>query len=241
MLMICLRISRCSEIFLHQMHKLLYRWHFQSLTSGRSRGLWNAVKVGGDVCKAPQQTEQPWSCTDLSAWTRGMSPRQSFQSLTLGSGQCTDHLIRCLQGSSTDRAASEAYRLERLDENGMAARPRQSLESGSSSFAALFGGNAQPLPFASGLARRDSQSSHISSRADDLGLNLDLPGLQVARTVCFAWVVSASRRSLHCASLKVTGAAVFVACRTGHLMQSANSGWWGGPANGERDQMRGDL
>ena len=94
----------------------------------------------------------------------------------------TEHSVWCLQGSSTDRAASEAYRLERLGENDIAAPPRQSLEGGSSSFAALFGSSAQPHPFAGSLARRDSQSSHISSRPDDLGLNLDLPGLQVVHT-----------------------------------------------------------
>ena len=72
----------------------------------------------------------------------------------------------------------------RLSENDMAARPRLSLEDGSSSFAALFGGNVQQRNFSSSLARRDSGSSLVSSRLDDLGLNLDLPGLQVSRSCC---------------------------------------------------------
>lgn len=57
------------------------------------------------------------------------------------------------------------------------------MEDGSSSFAALFGGPGAGapggVPSASGIGRRDSQSSFVSSRLDDLGLNLDLPGLQV--------------------------------------------------------------
>ena len=88
----------------------------------------------------------------------------------------------CLQGSSNDTAASEAQRMaQRLSESEAAgARARQPLEDGSSSFAALFGGASQPHPFGASLARRDSQSSYVSSsRLDDLGLNLDLPGLQV--------------------------------------------------------------
>ena len=101
-----------------------------------------------------------------------------------------------VQGSSTDRAASEAYRLQqRLGESDIAARPRQSLEDGSSSFAALFGAGGQVHPYAGSLARRDSQSSHVSSRLDDLGLNLDLPGLQVsylARMLSFVMSASAS-------------------------------------------------
>ncbi len=72
----------------------------------------------------------------------------------------------------------------RLSENDMAARPRLSLEDGSSSFAALFGGNAQQRNFSGSLARRDSGSSLVSSRLDDLGLNLDLPGLQVSSSCC---------------------------------------------------------
>ena len=81
-----------------------------------------------------------------------------------------------------DTAASEAQRMaQRLSESEAAgARARQPLEDGSSSFAALFGGASQPHPFGASLARRDSQSSYVSSsRLDDLGLNLDLPGLQV--------------------------------------------------------------
>lgn len=39
--------------------------------------------------------------------------------------------------------------------------------------------SAAPSAFASAMARRDSGSSLVSSRLDDLGLNLDLPGLQV--------------------------------------------------------------
>lgn len=56
-----------------------------------------------------------------------------------------------------------------------------SLEDGSSSFAALFkpGGKAGTAAGLAGIGRRDSQSSFVSSRLDDLGLNLDLPGLQV--------------------------------------------------------------
>ena len=69
---------------------------------------------------------------------------------------------------------------------------RASLEDGASSFAALFSGvppsqggaTAAPSAFASAMARRDSGSSLVSSRLDDLGLNLDLPGLQVWSTLC---------------------------------------------------------
>lgn len=88
----------------------------------------------------------------------------------------------CLQGSLNDTAASEVQRVaQRLSESEAAGgRARQPLEDGSSSFAALFGGASQPPPFGASLARRDSQSSYVSSsRLDDLGLNLDLPGLQV--------------------------------------------------------------
>lgn len=64
---------------------------------------------------------------------------------------------------------------------------RASMEDGASSFAALFGGvppsqggpSAGPSAFATGMGRRDSGSSLVISRLDDLGLNLDLPGLQV--------------------------------------------------------------
>jgi hypothetical protein len=59
---------------------------------------------------------------------------------------------------------------------------RPSLEDGSSSFAALFSGGSGAGPAGyGGMTRRDSQSSLVSSRIDDLGFNLDLPGLQVGR------------------------------------------------------------
>ena len=88
---------------------------------------------------------------------------------------------------SSDALGSEALR-QRLSEEGAAAQLRMpaargaSLEDGSSSFAALFGGPVAPpqSAFASAIVRRDSGSSLVSSRLDDLGaLNLDLPGLQV--------------------------------------------------------------
>jgi hypothetical protein len=93
-----------------------------------------------------------------------------------------------LQVMSSDALGSEALR-QRLSEEGAAAQLRMpagrgaSLEDGSSSFAALFGGPAPPpqSAFASAMVRRDSGSSLVSSRLDDLGaLNLDLPGLQAS-------------------------------------------------------------
>ena len=78
---------------------------------------------------------------------------------------------------------------QRLSDTEGISRPQTSLEDGSSSFAAVFGsGGTQPHPFSSSLVRRDSQSSLVSSRMDELGLNLDLPGLQasLALATCIA-------------------------------------------------------
>lgn len=87
------------------------------------------------------------------------------------------------QGMSGDAAGSEALRMQqRLSEDSarlLGGRP--SLEDGSSSFAAIFGATADNSSANfSTIARRDSQSSLVSSRLDDLGFNLDLPGLQVS-------------------------------------------------------------
>lgn len=86
-----------------------------------------------------------------------------------------------MQVVSSDQARSEALR-QRLSDEGSLRMPAGGMEDGSSSFAALFGGGAANVPqsaFASTMARRDSTSSMVSSRLDDLGLGLDLPGLQV--------------------------------------------------------------
>ena len=91
--------------------------------------------------------------------------------------------MRCsrVQVMSSDQARSEALR-QRLSDEGGLRMPAASMDTGSSSFAALFGGGPAAPPqsaFASAMARRDSTSSQVSSRLDDLGINLDLPGLQV--------------------------------------------------------------
>ena len=68
---------------------------------------------------------------------------------------------------------------------------RPSMEDGSSSFAALFGGPGHGAAGAvpsSAIGCRDSQSSFVSSRLDDLGLNLDLPGLQVRTLTNFSCI-----------------------------------------------------
>ncbi len=82
------------------------------------------------------------------------------------------------QGTSND---PEAARLgQRFSEDsGRLPGARLSMEDGASSFAALFGPGPGGNATLGALGRRDSQSSFVSSRLDDLGLNLDLPGLQV--------------------------------------------------------------
>jgi hypothetical protein len=98
------------------------------------------------------------------------------------------------QGSSAELAGSDALRMQqRYSEDSarlLGGRPSALLEDGSSSFAALFGSGAGAGGGGGGsasgfstIARRDSQSSFVSSRFDDLGLNLDLPGLQVTAPI----------------------------------------------------------
>ena len=105
--------------------------------------------------------------------------------------ECTEHSVWCLQGSSTQLNSTGPHRrgidlsawvcmiLRRAPGSPWSGAQLQNLakrtkaiwrtEDGSRSFAALFRRSAQLHPFVNSLAWRNSQSSHISNRPDDLG------------------------------------------------------------------------